>query len=64
MCLMFSLSDKNCRDMYLVVFQFAVQAVSPPDQSSRLLSNPCLCLFLGFTAQSTKWYHVERGQFT
>ena len=24
----------------------------------------CMCLFWGFTAQSTHWGHVERGQFT
>ena len=24
----------------------------------------CLCLCWGFTAQSTQWDHVERGQFT
>ena len=24
----------------------------------------CVCLCWGFTAQSTQWGHVERGQFT
>ena len=27
-------------------------------------NNCCFCLCWGFTAQSTQWGHVERGQFT
>ena len=30
----------------------------------QLYINKVLCLCWGFTAQSTQWGHVERGQFT
>ena len=36
--------------------------VDPDTQMRNLAMTVCLCW--GFTAQSTQWGHVERGQFT
>ena len=32
--------------------------------SDQPVHTPSICLCWGFTAQSTQWGHVERGQFT
>ena len=54
----------QARSITYFQMHFPINGIDRLNQKFLYLLEAHICLCWGFTAQSTQWGHVERGQFT